>query len=192
MNVKSKLMVLAISIILLLAAGCSDAIPVTDNNPVRTGEPSNKPSEPGKNAAQETMRITVYHATKDAMNLVGETHVVDKNDNPAKTAISFLMAQPTDKNLIRVLPSNARLLSLKVQNGIAYANFSQQLARNSGGSANEVLIVAAIVNTLTEFPEIKAVQILVEGKKVESLSGHMDISEPLSRSEGIIKRERKQ
>ncbi len=39
-----------------------------------------------------------------------------------------------------------------------------------------MLLVAEIVNTLTEFSEIQTVQILVTGKKVNTISGHMDIS----------------
>ncbi|MDI6895284.1 MAG: GerMN domain-containing protein [Bacillota bacterium] len=48
--------------------------------------------------------------------------------------------------------------------------------------------MAAIVNTLTEFPDIRQVQILVEGRKVESLAGHADVSRPLTRNERLIKR----
>jgi spore germination protein GerM len=86
------------------------------------------------------------------------------------------------------MPVSTRLLSLKIKDGIAAANFSSNLTRFGGGSATEILLVAAIVNTLTEFPEIKQVQILIEGKKVETLAGHIDISEPLGRSEKIIRR----
>ena len=49
-------------------------------------------------------------------------------------------------------------------------------------------MVAAVVNTLTEFPEITQVQFMVEGKKVDTLTGHMDVGEPLGRSEQIIKK----
>ena len=52
----------------------------------------------------------------------------------------------------------------------------------------EILTVGAIVNTLTEFPDVEKVQILVEGKKVSTLFGHLDVSDPLSRSPGIIKK----
>ncbi|MEW6400002.1 MAG: GerMN domain-containing protein [Bacillota bacterium] len=55
-------------------------------------------------------------------------------------------------------------------------------------SPGEALAVAAIVNTLTEFPDIRQVQILVEGRKVESLAGHADVSRPLTRNERLIKR----
>ena len=49
-----------------------------------------------------------------------------------------------------------------------------------------MMLTYAIVNTLTEFPEIKRVQILVEGKPVTSISGHMDLTEPLTRNETLL------
>ena len=187
MTARTKWTALMLCIILLFAAGCADSVPVLDKNPVKPTTVPGKPENSGT-PAQESMRITVYHATKDAMNLVPEIHAVDKNDNPARTAILLLTAEPTDKNLMRVMPVSTRLLNLKIQNGVAYANFSPNLMRFGGGSSTELLLVSAIVNTLTEFPEIKAVQILIDGKKADTLAGHVDISEPLSRSESIIKR----
>jgi spore germination protein GerM len=187
---RKKLSALLLCIIIFLTVGCSESVPVIENNSNRQGVNPGNSLNPNDGVTQESMRITVYHATKDAMNLVSETHVVDKNDNPARTAIALLAAEPVDKSLTRVMPASAKLLSLKIQGGIAYANFTPGLTRFGGGSATEILLVAAIVNTLTEFPEIKAVQILIDGKKVQTLGGHLDLSDPLSRSEGIIKRVR--
>ena len=48
------------------------------------------------------------------------------------------------------------------------------------------MLCYAITNTLTEFKEIKRVQILVEGKKVITLSGHMDIEDPLERNKTLL------
>ena len=47
--------------------------------------------------------------------------------------------------------------------------------------------MGSIVNTLTEFEEIKKVQLLVEGKKIESISGHLDLTKPVERMDSIIK-----
>jgi spore germination protein GerM len=176
---KSKWIALALCAIILLVAGCSDSVPVSEKNQNRPETTNGKNQSPATATMSESMRITVYHATKDALNLVPEIHVVDKNDNPARTAIALLAAEPIDKSLMRVMPASTKLLSLKIQDGVAYANFSSNLKRFGGGSANEILLVAEIVNTLTEFPEIKSVQILIEGKKAETLGGHLDISEPL-------------
>ena len=57
----------------------------------------------------------------------------------------------------------------------------------SGGSTGEEMLVGSIVNTLTEFPEIKKVQIVIEGRKVETLKGHMDTSQPITRMEELLK-----
>ena len=49
-----------------------------------------------------------------------------------------------------------------------------------------MMLCYAITNTLTEFPEIKRVQILIEGKKVTSISGHMDLEDPLIRNKDFL------
>lgn len=41
------------------------------------------------------------------------------------------------------------------------------------------MLASSLVNTLTECPEIEKVQVLVEGKEIGSLSGHLDFSEPM-------------
>lgn len=172
----------------LLTIGCATNTPATvqpPNPPPKTSEATETPAPP----AQETMRLTVYHATKDAMHLVPEVHVVPKNNHPAQTAVELLLADPKSRDLVRVLPPGTKVRSLTIKDHIAYVDFNDKLIKNNGGgSATELLTVGAIVNTLTEFPEIEKVQILVEGQKVETLSGHMDVSHPLSRSEKIIKK----
>ena len=77
---------------------------------------------------------------------------------------------------------------MSVHGRIAQVDFSDEIVKHSpGGSSREILAVGAIVNTLTEFAAVERVQILVEGKKVNTLFGHVEISEPLGRSVAIIK-----
>ena len=64
---------------------------------------------------------------------------------------------------------------------------SKELEQNfSGGSTGEEMLIGSIVNTLTDFPEVQKVQILIEGASVETLSGHMDLSEPLTRMTELL------
>ena len=49
-------------------------------------------------------------------------------------------------------------------------------------------MVAAIANTLTEFPQIEGVLVLVEGKQVETLGGHLSANEIFRRNEEVIHR----
>lgn len=177
----------------LMVAGCNGSTPAgvpdkaVTGNPGAAGQPSTGAAVPG--TATETIGLTIYYANADAEYLVPEKHTVAKNDHPARTAIEQLLTDPANKQLVRVLPATAKLRNLTVKDHIAYVDFTDKLIKDSsGGSTTERLLVSAIVNTLTEFPDIHKVQILIEGRAVETLTGHMDVSQPLSRSEGIIKK----
>ncbi|WP_378956111.1 GerMN domain-containing protein [Pelosinus sp. sgz500959] len=180
----------------MLVGGCAQQGSQSPTPPVDAGKNEQQqgivPGSQSNQTAivnQEKMVVTVYNATKDATHLVAESRVVPKNDHPAQTAIESLVAGTKNTDLIAVMPKGTKLRNISVKDGIAYVDFNENLIKNNtGGSASEMLLVAAIVNTLTEFHNIQKVQILVEGKKIDSISGHMDIGEPLSRSEKIIKK----
>lgn len=183
----------------LAVAGCSQAEPTVTHEeskqisvasaPAATDASALPPQQtsspiPGKNV----MHLTVYQAARDGIYLVPEIRTVAKNDVPAQTAIELLTAGPKDARLVPVMPVDVQLRSLSIKDHIAYVNFNSKLVdNNSGGSSQELLLVAAIVNTLTEFPTIEQVQILVENQPRATLAGHVDISVPLSRSESIIR-----
>jgi spore germination protein GerM len=178
----------------LIIAGCDSSVPASQ--PGATTPNNNKITEQqaqpaGNDAANQerTMQLVVYHATKDAMYLVPELHKVPVDSHPARTAIELLLAGTKNPELVGIMPEGTQLKNLTIKDHIAYVDFNDKLIkRNGGGSSSEILLVAAIVDTLTEFPDIQQVQILVNGKKIETISGHMDTSEPLSRSEKIIKK----
>lgn len=178
--------------LVVMIAGCDNSAPGSQPTPSTSDNKLAEQSQPAGNAAADpepTMQLVVYHATKDAMYLVSETHKVPVNSHPARKAIELLLEGPKNPEFVGVMPAGTQIKNITVKEHIAYADFNDKLVKkNGGGSASEILLVGAIVNTLTEFPDIQQVQILVNGKKIETISGHMDTSEPLSRSEKIIKK----
>jgi hypothetical protein len=86
---------------------------------------------------------------------------------------------PAGSGLSRTLPQETQVLALDVVDGQATVDFSGEIMNNSYGSSGEALMLGSIVNTLTAFPEIDSVWILVDGQPPGSLGGHIDISEPL-------------
>jgi spore germination protein GerM len=56
-----------------------------------------------------------------------------------------------------------RLLNLVIENGVATANFSQELRAYGGGAYRVGLIRAQIERTLKQFPTVQRVVIQIEG-----------------------------
>ncbi len=94
---------------------------------------------------------------------------------PARDALNALAARPDSP-----LPTGTKLLSIRITDGLATANFSHELRDNfTGGDSGETRTVNAILSTLGRFSTISRVQLLVQGKPVDSLGGLLTLSDPL-------------
>lgn len=176
--------VLLLMLILLLVAGCADN---SSPKPGGTAIP-NQNNQQTQSQPNPVVKMKVYFATTDALNLSAETFDYAPQDYSPQNAILRLIQGPKSSNLVSVMPKGTELLGLYIKNKTAYVNFNGKIRKNyGGGSAGEILLVAAIANTLTEFEQITKVQILVDGKKVDTIGGHIDVREPVGRSTDIIK-----
>lgn len=81
------------------------------------------------------------------------------------------------------------ILSVNVAGDTAYVNLSDDFKQACDGlsAKNEMLLVYAIVNTVTAMDGISKVQFLVESEQTATLAGHLCISDPFVRNYGIIK-----
>ena len=136
----------------------------------------------------QLVNIKVYYPDENATGLVAVEKSIKDTDNKYQAAVEALMAGTEKKGLANVFPKKAKLLQVTVSGKVAKVNFSRELQKNFvGGSTGEEMLVGSVVNTLTEFAEIQKVQILVDGQEVETLSGHMDLSQPLPRMTELLK-----
>lgn len=87
------------------------------------------------------------------------------------------------------IPESTRVLRVNIKQRSASIDLSKEVSDDHpGGSTGEILTVYSIVNTIAlNFPEIEEVQILIEGRKAETLKGHIDISQPLKPDRKIIR-----
>lgn len=140
----------------------------------------------------QQIKLVLYFANNQGTGLVYQQRTTNKVTGLAKRAIEELIKgpEPTAK-AVTAIPKGTKLLDLNIKaDGLAIANFSMELKENhGGGSTGEALTVYSIVNTLCQFPTVKHVQILIEGQKVDSLAGHLDLSVPLERDVQIVKAE---
>ena len=188
-----KYIVLALAALLLLAVtGCTpNGQPADSSGAASSSSPSSAAPKDGdkKNdpAAAKEVSVKLYYPNDDATKLVAVTHKVPADDK-YQAAVKALMAGTKEAGLTGIFPKEAKLKSLTVKNGLATVDFSKELTRRFvGGSTGELMLVGSLVDTLTEFPEIKKVQITVEVQIVETIAGHMDTSAPFARMEKLIK-----
>jgi germination protein M len=179
---------------MLLAVGCAQNTPGSQDkasSSVKQQAPENKDTGNKKDtSAVGEITIKVYYPNEDGTKLLAVSRKVrtDKDTDKYTAAMKSLLSGTTAKGQVDIIPKAAKLRGIKVENGTARVDFTQELVKSfSGGSTGESMLVGSIVDTLTEFPEVKAVQILVNGKEVETIAGHMDTSVPVKRMDKLIK-----
>lgn len=208
-----KILMPAMLALLLFTAGCEQ--PSTDNSPDNSPaqpaqtktdkKPEVKPDKstqesttnPDKSKeashvkterTEKSMNVKVYYPDDSGMKLVAVEREVLVNDatNKYTAAVESLLEEPDEENLTKIFPNNAAIRSVTVENGLAIVDLDGGFLKNFvGGSTGEELLVGSVVDTLTNFPEVKRVKFLVDGKEIETLSGHMDLSTPLERMNAL-------
>ena len=189
-NTKKKQFVLFCAglLILAFAAGC-DKAPTQPNVPGNSPSTSQSSAQTGQQPSAQERTYVLYRADAKADKLVAELVRKPDSEQPEKRALELLLSEPVkDKRLINVMPKDVRLLDLTIRDKIAYADFSKELKTNAlGGAAYEMLLVNGIVNTLTEFKTIERVQLLINGRAIATINGHMDLTDPIERDQNMIK-----
>ena len=181
------LAVLAAVSVLALVAGCTDEQKRASSPAAQTEQIQDK--EKSAAAEPKELMVNVYYPRSDGTGLVAVRRTVStEKDDKYTAAMKSLLTGTKEKGQTNVFPKKAKLRSVVVKDGIATVDFSKELQTNfSGGSTGEEMLIGSIVNTLTDFPEVQKVSILIDGSAVEPLSGHMDLSEPLTRMTELLK-----
>ncbi len=193
MKLRSFLVLALAMIMSLVLAGCDEQQQNQEqaSKSVVSSSSSASSSSGSSQAGEklESLTIKVYYPDDNATGLVAvEKNIKAAQQEKYQAAVEALMAGTDKKGLVNVFPKKAQLLKVSINGTTAQVDFNKSLEKDfAGGSTGEEMLVGSVVNTLTEFPEIKKVQILIEGKEVETLSGHMDLSQPLTRMEELIK-----
>lgn len=147
----------------------------------------NKKEEPKKAATSELELCFVLIDGDGSVLRKQIKRSVPKNDSPLTNAINLLLNGPdttkaAEKNCMTLIPEGTRLISAKVQGGVAYLNFTEEFLFNGLGIDGQIHQLEQIVYTATAFPTVSSVQFMIEGKKQEYLSEGVWIGSPLSRA----------
>jgi hypothetical protein len=150
------------------------------------------PVEEAPIGSGRTIRATLFYANETGDGLVGVEREVPQADDTAEQARNILDRQfePAPPPLIQVVPEATRVRTVfLIEGGVAFVDLTGEVAStHPGGSLDELLTVYAIVDALTvNLPSITSVQILVDGKEVDTLAGHVDLRRPLPANRALIR-----
>lgn len=132
---------------------------------------------PQEEITEEQLRqtiITLYFLDSTNYELVPEARSIDSKElvnNPYEVLINLLIEGPKNKNLLKIIPEETKLINTELKEDILYLDFSRELIEGQNlGREQEELIIKSIVNTVTELTEIDKVIILIEGKENSRIS----------------------
>ncbi|MCL6558486.1 MAG: GerMN domain-containing protein [Firmicutes bacterium] len=150
-------------------------------------QPAGEP-QAGTAPPEQKLNVAVYYlkSTTNDSYLVREVHQVPYTREVAKAALEELIkGTPVTQGAARVLPPATRIRGITIRDGFATVDFSGEVLQANVGAAGEALGIQSIVNTLTEFPNIRKVSFMVDGKineRTKDWWGHVGLyTQPFSR-----------
>jgi len=150
--------------------------------------PAPKEKEKEKPAPVQTRDRAIYFANVGSDGQILHSKVTRKipvSDSPMQDALNAILAGPTaeelSRGLLNLIPKNTRILSATVRGNTAYISFSEDFLFNTFGVEGYVAQLRQIVWTVTEFQNVKDVQILVDGRRMDYLGEGIWIGSPISR-----------
>ena len=161
--------------------------------PTQPSTPPQRPSTPTQPPPQTPAPVqvrerAVYYTNVGSDGQVLHSRVTRRipvSESPMQDAINVLLAGPSadeiGRGIINLIPQNTRLITAAVRGNTAYLNFSEDFLFNTFGVEGYVAQLRQIVWTVTEFQNVRDVQFLIEGRRLDYLGEGIWIGSPISR-----------
>lgn len=137
------------------------------------------PAGKGSAAKKDKIEVSLFFSDANERFLVAEKRFVVKENNDEDQAKEIIKAliEGSKTGKVATFPPKAEVQSVKIKDaGLAEISFAKSLTRNHpGGSASEMATIFSLTDTLiSNIPGIKKVKLLVDGKELASIKGHID------------------
>ena len=155
-------------------------------------QPAAAPSPPEQTRpATAHITATLFYVAADGQSLVQVRREVPLAEGVIAQGREIIESElePAPSPYLSAIPSGTMLRAFYVTpRGDAFVDLSATVSRgHPGGTWAEVLTVYAVVNAITtNLPAVQRVQILVDGKSVDTLAGHVDVRRPLQRNDAVV------
>lgn len=128
-------------------------------------------------------QMTLYYPDGENRYLLRQTRTVKATD-PSEKPADILHALLSD-GLLPAVPAQTTLLGISVEDGVCTVDLSADFTAKEYTFAEERTVLYAITDSLTELPQIRTVDLWVEGVPLERLN-RMELSGGLKRDESVL------
>jgi spore germination protein GerM len=183
--------ILVLSAFVALAAFTLTAIVTIAVRQRTARQPSQAVAPPAVQTPGRKIKARLYYVSMDGTKLTGVDREVAYADGASAQAQAIVSAQleSVAEPLVSAIPHGTTLRALYLnEKGEAYVDLSREASSaHTGGTRDELLTIYAIVNALTSnLPAVTSVQLLVDGKEVDTLAGHIDLRKPLEKNLELV------
>ncbi len=135
--------------------------------------------------------LTLYFASQDGKALVRETQHVyyySSNISMEKLVMEQLLKGPKSENARNAITDGTELISVSVMDGVCFVNLNDRF-QIQDYSIDEPVVIYSIVNSLTELPTVRKVQISVNGETNMVYRQDMSLQETYSMNRDLVREE---
>jgi hypothetical protein len=134
---------------------------------------------------KEKSIVKIYFSDQQERFLMPEKRYVVKENDAAGQAKEIVKAllDGSKNGLVNTFPKGVAVRDVKIKDdGIAQVSFSKDLIKSyEGSSASEMATIYSLTDSISQnVPSIKKVKILVEGKEIPSIKGHISTRKAFS------------
>ncbi len=133
---------------------------------------------PGSYTGNGVVRIPQARVSGNEVDLESKSARITQKGDPIAAALDVLLQAKPGPQQPRIFPEGVRVLGVRVQDGVATINMSEEFNRlKEMGDTPESLAQRALIQTLAQFPQVRSMLVLVNGKPFQS--EHSDWTEPI-------------
>lgn len=140
---------------------------------------SSKPNQ--DQIPEKKLSIHSYYTDDDMLELKEENKEITFADDQQKYEQSFKSLQESGNEKLFALWQKVKLKSVSMKSGELTLDITlpDEARLGAGG---ETLAIEALKKTFFQFEEVKSIELLVDGQKLDTLMGHDELEHPMTRS----------
>ncbi|MCL2293920.1 MAG: GerMN domain-containing protein [Spirochaetes bacterium] len=144
------------------------------------------PVTPAYNFRDSTLYFIAINEADGTIQLRRSTRSIKFSNSPLTSTITSLLdgvsSAEISRNYITLIPENTALNRIWVADGTAFMDFNENFLFNSFGREGYIGQLQQIIYSATEFPTVRRIQILIDGKTLNYLGSEgIYIGKPLTR-----------